>query len=98
MYLDVMVEGERVLMDIDFKMKFEIAPPTKISVTLSYVFVGKVDWLKRIVAVFSKAAKKILKKKGLLFRCWHAKYVLAKWLPPYVCANQGETRDHDVNA
>lgn len=92
-----MIGGERLLIDIDFQSKFEIARPTKtyksISRTLPYIFVGQVDRLKKIVVVVSKAAKKSFKKKGLRVPPWRrAQYVLTKWLSPHVRAdqNQGE--------
>ncbi|CAA7046148.1 unnamed protein product [Microthlaspi erraticum] len=94
-YLDVMIGGERVLIDVDFKSKFEIARPTKkyktISETLPYVFVGQVDRLKKVVVVVSKAAKKSMLKKGLHVPPWRrAKYLLTKWLSPYDRANQSK--------
>lgn len=99
-YLDVMIGGERVLIDVDFKSKFEIARPTKkyktISETLPYVFVGQVDRLKKVVVVVSKAAKKSMLKKGLLVPPWRrAEYVLTKWLSPYDRAKQtkGEQKE-----
>ncbi|KAL1212532.1 hypothetical protein V5N11_036105 [Cardamine amara subsp. amara] len=97
-YLDVMIGGERVLIDIDFQSKFEIARPTKtykkISQTLPKVFVGQVDRLKRIVTVVSKAAKQSMKKKGLLMPPWRRpEFVLAKWVSPHVRANQAQAED-----
>ncbi|ESQ45012.1 hypothetical protein EUTSA_v10010913mg [Eutrema salsugineum] len=96
-YLDVMIGGERVLIDIDFKSKFQIARPTKtyksISQTLPYVFVGQVDRLKKIVFVVSDAAKKSMKKKGLPVPPWRrAEYVLNKWLAPYVRAKRTQEK------
>ncbi|XP_024004187.1 uncharacterized protein LOC112081624 [Eutrema salsugineum] len=92
-YVDVMIEGERLLIDIDFKSKFEIARATKtyksILQTLPYIFVGKADRLQRIIMLISKAGKQSLKKKGLHVPPWRrVEYVKSKWLSPYVRADQ----------
>lgn len=87
-YLDVMIGDQRVLIDLNFQSKFEIARPSKtyksISQTLPNVFVGQVDRLKKVVVFVSKAAKKSLKKKGLSVPPWRrAEYVLTKWVSRY---------------
>lgn len=87
-YVDAIVEGERLIIDIDFRSEFEIARPTKsykaILQTLPCIFVGKADRLQRIICVVSEAAKQSLKKKGMPFPPWRkAEYVKAKWLSPY---------------
>lgn len=87
-YIDVIIEGERLLIDIDFRSEFEIARPTKTYKTilqiLPFIFVGKSDRLQRIVSVVSDAAKQSLKKKGMPVPPWRkAEYVKAKWLSPY---------------
>ncbi|XP_022937081.1 uncharacterized protein LOC111443488 [Cucurbita moschata] len=84
-YMDVIVDGERLLVDIDFKSEFEIARSTgtykAILQTLPYVFVGKSDRLGQIVSIVSEAARQSLKKKGMHFPPWRkAEYMLAKWL------------------
>ncbi|KAG6597404.1 hypothetical protein SDJN03_10584, partial [Cucurbita argyrosperma subsp. sororia] len=84
-YMDVIVDGERLLIDIDFKSEFEIARSTgtykAILQTLPYVFVGKSDRLGQIVSIVSEAARQSLKKKGMHFPPWRkAEYMLAKWL------------------
>lgn len=86
--MDVLVEGDRMIIDIDFRSEFEIARSTKaykgILQVLPTVFVGKADRLQRIVSVVSEAAKQSLKKKGMPFPPWRkAEYVKAKWLSPY---------------
>ncbi|XP_010504268.1 PREDICTED: uncharacterized protein LOC104781324 [Camelina sativa] len=97
-YLDVMIGDQRVLIDIDFQSKFEIARPSKtyksISKTLPYVYVGQVDRLKKLVVFVSEAAKNSLRKKGLSMPPWRrAEYVLTKWVSRYDRAKQtqGET-------
>lgn len=92
-YVDVIIEGERLLIDIDFKSKFEIARATKtyksILQTLPYIFVGKEDRLQRIIILACKAAKQSLKKKGLHVPPWRrAEYVKSKWMSPYVRVDQ----------
>ncbi|XP_045806842.1 uncharacterized protein LOC123899675 [Trifolium pratense] len=84
-YIDVIVEGERLIIDIDFRSEFEIARSTgtfkAILQFLPYIFVGKSDRLCQIVAIVSEAAKQSLKKKGMHVPPWRkAEYMLAKWL------------------
>ncbi|XP_038898340.1 uncharacterized protein LOC120086017 [Benincasa hispida] len=84
-YVDVILDGERLLVDIDFRSEFEIARSTgtykAILQTLPYVFVGKSDRLGQIVSIVSDAARQSLKKKGMHFPPWRkAEYMLAKWL------------------
>ncbi|KAG4983661.1 hypothetical protein JHK87_028410 [Glycine soja] len=84
-YIDVVVEGERLIIDIDFRSEFEIARSTgtykAILQSLPFIFVGKSDRLCQIVAAVSEAAKQSLKKKGMHVPPWRkAEYILAKWL------------------
>ncbi|KAL4375854.1 hypothetical protein GQ457_02G003490 [Hibiscus cannabinus] len=86
-YIDVIIEGERLLIDIDFRSEFEIARSTKtyksILQMLPFIFVGKADRLQRIITIVSEAAKQSLKKKGMHVPPWRkAEYVSAKWLSP----------------
>ncbi|GFZ14165.1 hypothetical protein Acr_24g0003550 [Actinidia rufa] len=84
-YIDVIVEGERALIDVDFISEFEIARPTggykAILQSLPHIFVGGVDRLHQIVSILSEAAKQSLKKKGMHIPPWRkAEYMRAKWL------------------
>lgn len=86
-YVDVLFEGDRLIIDIDFRSEFEIARSTKayklILQVLPIIFVGKADRLQRIVCIVSEAAKQSLKKKGMPCPPWRkAEYVMAKWLSP----------------
>ncbi|CAK9157312.1 unnamed protein product [Ilex paraguariensis] len=86
-YIDVIKDGERLIVDIDFRSEFEIARPTKaykaILQILPQIFVGKADRLQRIICVVSEAAKQSLLKKGMHVPPWRkAEYVKAKWLSP----------------
>ncbi|GAB2248491.1 hypothetical protein Droror1_Dr00008373 [Drosera rotundifolia] len=87
-YIEVIVEGERLIVDIDFRSEFEIAKGTKaykaILLTLPYIFVGKSDRLSRIITLTSEAAKQSLKKKGMHLPPWRrTEYVRAKWFSPH---------------
>ncbi|KAG1368698.1 hypothetical protein COCNU_14G011660 [Cocos nucifera] len=87
-YVDVIVAGERLLVDVDFRSEFEIARSTKtyraVLQSLPSIFVGKPDRLQQIVAVVSEAARQSMKKKGLSFPPWRKpEYIKAKWLSPY---------------
>ncbi|XP_022854735.1 uncharacterized protein LOC111376041 [Olea europaea var. sylvestris] len=93
-YVDVMIEGDRFIIDIDFRSEFEIARSTKayrsLLQTLPNIFVGKSDRLEKIINVVSDAAKQSLKKKGMPFPPWRkADYVKAKWLSPYTRTTPG---------
>ncbi|KAL2325188.1 hypothetical protein Fmac_024246 [Flemingia macrophylla] len=84
-YIDVVVEGERLIIDIDFRSEFEIARSTgtykTILQSLPFIFVGKSDRICQIVASVSEAAKQSLKKKGMHVPPWRkTEYMLAKWL------------------
>ncbi|XP_047316057.1 uncharacterized protein LOC124919770 isoform X2 [Impatiens glandulifera] len=86
-YVDVLVEGERMIIDIDFGSEFEIVRSTKtyksILQKLPNIFVGKSDRLQMIISIVSEAAKQSLSKKGMHFPPWRkAEYVNAKWLSP----------------
>ncbi|KAE8686163.1 pyruvate kinase isozyme A [Hibiscus syriacus] len=86
-YIDVMIDGERLVIDIDFRSEFEIARSTKtyksILQMLPCIFVGKADRLQKIIAIVSEAAKQSLRKKGMHVPPWRkAEYISAKWLSP----------------
>ncbi|XP_076940244.1 uncharacterized protein LOC143609362 [Bidens hawaiensis] len=82
-YIDAIIEGERVIIDIDFRSEFEIARSTKsyraVLQMLPHIYVGQPDRLQNIINIVSDAAKQSLKKKGMpVPPC----YVKAKWLSP----------------
>ncbi|KAJ0453854.1 hypothetical protein HanIR_Chr15g0733761 [Helianthus annuus] len=86
-YIDAMLEGDRVIVDIDFRSEFEIARSTKsyraVLQILPHIFVGRPDRLQNIINIVSDAAKQSLKKKGMPLPPWRrADYVKAKWLSP----------------
>lgn len=88
-YIDVVIEeGERVILDVDFRSEFEIARSTgrykAILQLLPFIFVGKADRLLQIVSIVSEAARQSLKKKGMHIAPWrNPEYMKAKWLSPY---------------
>lgn len=87
-YVDVIVEGERLIIDIDFRSEFAIARPTKpyklVIQTLPNIFIGKSDRLEKIIAVVADAAKQSLKKKGMPLPPWRKlDYIKSKWLSPF---------------
>lgn len=88
----MIIEGERLLIDVDFRSEFEIARSTKSYRTIlqlvPFIYVGKPGRLQRIVSVVSEAAKQSLKKKGMPVPPWRkAEYVKAKWLSPHIRAS-----------
>ncbi|XP_010274246.1 PREDICTED: uncharacterized protein LOC104609584 [Nelumbo nucifera] len=87
-YIDVIVEGERLIVDVDFRSEFEIARSTGtykvVLQALPSIFVGKADRLQQIVGIVSDAARQSLKKKGMHIPPWRkAEYMNSKWLSPY---------------
>ncbi|CAH9134014.1 unnamed protein product [Cuscuta epithymum] len=87
-YIDVIYQGDRLIIDIEFRSEFEIARPTKtyksILQALPNTYVGKPDRLQKIISIASEAAKQSLKKKGMPVPPWRQhEYVRAKWFSPY---------------
>ncbi|KAG9132728.1 hypothetical protein Leryth_014006 [Lithospermum erythrorhizon] len=107
-YIDVIIEGERILIDVDFRSEFEIARSTgsykAVLQSVPSIFVGKTDRLSQIVSIVSEAAKLSLKKKGMHIAPWRkADYIKSKWLssftritPPNVVVNVIETPNNDT--
>ncbi|KAK4732453.1 hypothetical protein R3W88_025441 [Solanum pinnatisectum] len=88
-YIDVIEEGERVLIDVDFRSEFEVARSTSsykaVLQLLPFIFVGNSDRLLQIVSIASEAARQSLKKKGMHIAPWRkAEYIKAKWLSPHI--------------
>ncbi|KAI3760132.1 hypothetical protein L1987_50522 [Smallanthus sonchifolius] len=96
-YIDAVIEGDRLIIDIDFRSEFEIARSTKsykaVLQMLPHIFVGKSDRLQKIINIVSDAAKQSLKKKGMPLPPWRrADYVKAKWLSP--CNNHSDNNNN----
>ncbi|EPS70582.1 hypothetical protein M569_04176 [Genlisea aurea] len=88
-YIDVIVDGERILVDVDFQSEFEIARSTSsykaILQILPHIFVGKSDRLLQIVSVAAEACRQSLNRKGMHIAPWRkSEYVKSKWLGPHV--------------
>ncbi|XP_010435101.1 PREDICTED: uncharacterized protein LOC104718968 [Camelina sativa] len=97
-YIDVIVNGERILIDVDFRSEFEIARQTSgykaLLQSLPLIFVGKSNRIRQIVSMVSEAAKQSLKKKGMHFPPWRkADYMRAKWLSSYTRNNSSDGED-----
>jgi uncharacterized protein (TIGR01615 family) len=94
-YVDVIIEGEMLIVDIDFRSEFEIARSTKVYKSilqvLPLVFVGKSDRLAKIISIVSEASKQSLKKKGMHIPPWRKEeYVKAKWLSSHIRAKPAQ--------
>ncbi|KAL8486490.1 hypothetical protein ACS0TY_023246 [Phlomoides rotata] len=92
-YIDVIIEGERMIIDVDFRSEFEIARSTSsykaILQCLPSIFVGKSDRLLQILLIASEAARQSLKKKGMHIAPWRkAEYINSKWLGPHTRITQ----------
>ncbi|KAI3459441.1 hypothetical protein Pfo_016104 [Paulownia fortunei] len=92
-YIDVIMEGERMIIDVDFRSEFEIARSTSsyksILQCLPCIFVGKSDRLLQIISIASEAARQSLKKKGMHIAPWRkAEYMKSKWLSPHTRITQ----------
>lgn len=97
-YIDVIVEGERVIIDVDFRSEFEIARSTggykSILQSLPLIFVGRAERLQQIVSIVSEAAKQSLKKKGMPVPPWRkVEYMRAKWQSPHTRTTAAPPKD-----
>lgn len=86
-YIEATIDGDRLIIDIDFRSEFEIARSTKsykaVLQMLPHIYLGKTDRLQKIITIVSDAAKQSLKKKGMPLPPWRrAEYVKSKWLSP----------------
>ena len=98
----MIIGGERILVDVDFRSEFEIARSTKsyraLLQSLPSTFVGTADRVSEIVTVVSAAAKQSLKKKGLHFPPWRKpEYMRAKWLAPHERETRGTISTLDLD-
>nr|DAD46045.1 TPA_asm: hypothetical protein HUJ06_004275 [Nelumbo nucifera] len=85
-YIVAIVDGERLLIDIDFRSEFEIAcsigTHKAVLQVIPIIFVGKAD----------HKARQSLKKKGMHFPPWRkVEYMKAKWLSPCTKATSTNT-------
>lgn len=84
-YIAVVIQSNRLIIDIDFRSEFEIARSTKaykhVLQALLAIFVGDANRLDKIITIVTEAGRQSLKKKGMPLPPWRkAEYVKAKWL------------------
>ncbi|KAI3876146.1 hypothetical protein MKW98_029098 [Papaver atlanticum] len=87
-YVDVIVSGNRYIVEVNLVGEFTIARPTNRYVTLlevfPQIFVGKSDELKQVVRIMCEASKQSLKKNDMHIPPWRRNgYMQAKWLSMY---------------
>lgn len=97
----MITEGERLIIDVDFRSEFEIARSTSsYKATLQClpsIFVGKSDRLLQILLIASEAARQSLKKKGMHIAPWRkADYMKSKWLGPHARITQLKSTNLDA--
>lgn len=88
-YVDIVVNNkERYIVDLGFSAEFEIARPTeeyeKLTAVMPKVMVGRADEVKQVVRIMSEAARRSMKRRGLIVPPWRkSRYMVVKWLGPY---------------
>ncbi|XP_042477634.1 uncharacterized protein LOC122058983 [Macadamia integrifolia] len=87
-YIDVIVGGNRYIVETSLGAEFTIARPTDRYLSLLEMFpptfVGKAEELKQVVRLMCAAAKESMKKMGMHLPPWRKKdYMQAKWFGPY---------------
>ncbi|KAI3923317.1 hypothetical protein MKW98_026910 [Papaver atlanticum] len=87
-YVDVIVSGNRYIVEISLVGEFTIARPTNRYISLlevfPQVFVGKPDKLKQVVRIMSGASKQSLKKNDMHIPPWRSNGCMqAKWFSLY---------------
>ncbi|GLJ18793.1 hypothetical protein SUGI_0335530 [Cryptomeria japonica] len=86
--IDVVSDNHRLIVDIDFRVQFEIARPTaeygRLVEQLPAMFVGDAEKLRDVIRTMCQAAKLSVRAKGMALPPWRKfGYVAAKWLGPY---------------
>ncbi|KAI3925750.1 hypothetical protein MKX01_003309 [Papaver californicum] len=87
-YVDVIVSGNRYIVEVHLVGEFTIARPTNRYITLlevfPQIFVGKPNKLKQVVRIMCEASKRSLKKNDMHIPPWRRNgYMQAKWLSVY---------------
>ncbi|XP_058727988.1 uncharacterized protein LOC131599729 [Vicia villosa] len=87
-FIDVNYDGKRYILEISLRAEFEIARPIDQYASLldvfPYVFVGKVEELKKIVRLMCTAIKDSMKTMKMHTPPWRRNsYMQAKWFNPY---------------
>ncbi|XP_030485788.2 uncharacterized protein LOC115702485 [Cannabis sativa] len=83
-FLDVITNGTRVIIDLEFRSQFELARPTqrykKLIEALPSFFIGTEEKLGNVVTLLCSAAKESLKESGLHIPPWRKDtYMHSKW-------------------
>ncbi|XP_058727997.1 uncharacterized protein LOC131599740 [Vicia villosa] len=87
-YIDVNYGGNRYIIEVSLMAEFEIARPTDQYASLldvfPFVFVGKVEELKKVVRLMCTAIKGSMKTMKMHTPPWRRnRYMQAKWFNPY---------------
>ncbi|KAL6659776.1 hypothetical protein ACP70R_002605 [Stipagrostis hirtigluma subsp. patula] len=87
-YIDVVVAGTRLVVDVGFAAEFEVARPTAefgaVRAALPEVLVAPEEDVRQVVKVASAAARRSLKSCGLSVPPWRKRrFMVAKWFGPY---------------
>ncbi|RZC92306.1 hypothetical protein C5167_026939 [Papaver somniferum] len=87
-YVDVIVSGNRYIVEVYLAGEFTIARPTNhytsILEAFPQIFVGKPDQLKQVVKIMCRASKQSLKKNDMHIPPWRSNgYMQAKWFSLY---------------
>ncbi|KAI3923318.1 hypothetical protein MKW98_026911 [Papaver atlanticum] len=87
-YVDVIVQGNRYIVEVILVGEFTIARPTNHYTSLleafPKTFVGKPDQLKQVVKIMCGASKQSLKKNDMHVPPWRSNgYMQAKWFSSY---------------
>ncbi|OIT03146.1 PREDICTED: uncharacterized protein LOC109225285 [Nicotiana attenuata] len=87
-YIDINMNENRYIIEVYLAREFEIARPTPYYTSLleifPSIFVGKVEELKQVVKLMSRATKKSMKKMDIHVPPWRQlSYMQAKWFGSY---------------
>ncbi|MCL7035032.1 hypothetical protein MKW94_026757 [Papaver nudicaule] len=87
-YVDVIVSGNRYIVEVSLVGEFTIARPSNRYISLlevfPQIFVGRPDKLKQVVRIMCRASKQSLKKNDMHIPPWRTNgYMQAKWLSMY---------------
>ncbi|XP_059317744.1 uncharacterized protein LOC132068238 [Lycium ferocissimum] len=87
-YVDVNMSENRYIIEVNLAREFEIARPTTCYTSLleifPSIFVGKMEELKQVVRIMTRAMKKSMKKMDIHVPPWRQiAYMQAKWFGSY---------------
>lgn len=101
-YIDVNIGVTRYIIEVSLVEEFEIARATPCYTSLlenfPHVFVGKVEELKQVVRIMSRAMKRSMKKMNIYVAPWRRlAYMEAKWFGSYK-RTTNEQKDYQKNS